>query len=201
VVGVAVVVGATVVVGVAVVVGATVVVGVAVVVGATVVVAVAVVLGATVVVGAATKGAAVVGVVGWGVVGGGVSGVVGGASVGDVPGGSVVGRPGRVVAGDGVGGELTAPAVVAVVGSASREADPVCPIVIGATSPIRATAVVSMGLGASNTEAADPASNAAGGTPEASYTTALEKASKPDTSSANPVNAVITWPTELHVLR
>jgi hypothetical protein len=190
-----VVVGATVVVGVAVVVGATVVVAVAVVVGATVVVAVAVV------VGAATKGAVVVGVVGWGVVGGAVSGVVGGASVGDVPRRSVVGRPGRVLAGDGMGGELITSAVVAVVGSVSIEADPVCPIVVGATSPSRATAMVSMGLGASNTEAADPASNAAGGTPAASYTTALKKAFEPNPSSANPVNAAITWPAGRRVLR
>jgi hypothetical protein len=196
-----VVVGATVVVGVAVVVGATVVVAVAVVVGATVVVAVAVVVGATVVVGAATKGAVVVGVVGWGVVGGAVSGVVGGASVGDVPRGNVIGRPGRVLAGDGMGGELITSAVVAVVGSVWIEADPVCPIVVGATSPSRATAMVSMGLGASNTEAGDPASNAAGGTPAASYTTALKKAFEPNPSSANPVNAAMTWPAGRRILR
>jgi hypothetical protein len=172
------------------------VVGAAVVVGATVVVGAAVVVGTTVVADAAIKGAVVVDDVVGGVGGGGVSGVVGGASVGGGPRRGVVDRPGHVVTGDGAGGELSAPGVVAVVGGESIEADLVPPTAVGGTSLSRATAVVAVGLAALSTVADGPSSNPATGAPE-SNTIALKTALAPNTSSAK-ANVAISWPSGLH---
>jgi hypothetical protein len=163
------------------------------------VVGAAVVVGSAVVAGAAVNGAVVVDDVVGGVVAGGVSGVVGGASVGGGPGRGVVDRPGRVVTGVGAGGELSSHGVVAVVGGASINADLVLPAAVGATSLSRATAVVAVGLVALGTVAAGASSNPARGA-AGSDTIAVKAALAPNTSSANPANVAISWPSGRHVL-
>jgi hypothetical protein len=158
------------------------------------------VVGAAVVAGAAIEGAVgVVDDVVGGVVAGGVSGVVGGASVGGGPGRGVVDRPGGVVTGVGAGGELSAHGVVAVVGGASISADLVRPAAVGATSLSRATAVVAVGLVALGTVVAGASSNPARGA-AGSDTIAVKAALAPNTSSANPANVAISWPSGRHVL-